>query len=174
PPSTARSAAVATRASSRTASGPRGSSSRSNANTAPRSASAPSARTRRARCPAAEERFAAVAEETSCRMRFIRADFAEALEQLHEERVGADLVYMDLGMSSMHVDTWARGFSYAYDAPLDMRMDPAQELTAADIVNTWDERQLARLFREYGEERVAPPSARAIGRGRGRTPREDD
>ena len=124
------------------------------------------------RDPAAEERFAAVAEETSCRMRFIRADFADALEQLHEERVGADLVYMDLGMSSMQVDTWARGFSYAYDAPLDMRMDPAQELTAADIVNTWDERQLARLFREYGEERFARPIARAIVRDRARHPLE--
>jgi len=124
------------------------------------------------RDPAAEERFAAVAEETSCRMRFIRADFADALEQLHEERVGADLVYMDLGMSSMQVDTWARGFSYAYDAPLDMRMDPAQELTAAEIVNTWDERQLARLFREYGEERFARPIARAIVRDRARHPLE--
>jgi 16S rRNA (cytosine1402-N4)-methyltransferase len=124
------------------------------------------------RDPAAEERFAALADETSCRMRFIRADFADALEQLHEERVGADLVYMDLGMSSMQVDTWARGFSYAYDAPLDMRMDPEQELTAAGIVNTWDERQLARLFREYGEERFARPIARAIVRDRARHPLE--
>ena len=118
------------------------------------------------RDPAAEERFAALADETSCRMRFIRADFAEALEQLNEERVAADLVYMDLGMSSMQVDTWARGFSYAYDAPLDMRMDPEQELTAADIVNTWDERQLARLFREYGEERYANRIAAEIARRR--------
>jgi 16S rRNA (cytosine1402-N4)-methyltransferase len=122
------------------------------------------------RDPAAEERFAALADETACRTRFIRADFADALEQLHEERVAADLVYMDLGMSSMQVDTWARGFSYAYDAPLDMRMDPAQELTAADIVNEWDERQLARLFREYGEERFARPIARAIVRDRARRP----
>jgi 16S rRNA (cytosine1402-N4)-methyltransferase len=122
------------------------------------------------RDPAAEERFAALADETACRTRFIRADFADALDQLHEERVAADLVYMDLGMSSMQVDTWARGFSYAYDAPLDMRMDPAQELTAADIVNEWDERQLARLFREYGEERFARPIARAIVRDRARRP----
>ena len=57
----------------------------------------------------------------------------------------------------MQVDTWERGFSYAYDAPLDMRMDPAQELTAAEIVNTWEERRLARLLREYGEERYADP-----------------
>jgi 16S rRNA (cytosine1402-N4)-methyltransferase len=98
----------------------------------------------------------------------IAVDFADALEQLHDERVAADLVYMDLGMSSMQVDTWARGFSYAYDAPLDMRMDPEQELTAAEIVNTWDERQLARLFREYGEERFAKPIARAVVRERAR------
>jgi 16S rRNA (cytosine1402-N4)-methyltransferase len=124
------------------------------------------------RDPAAEERFAALADEAPCRLRFIRADFADALEQLHDERVRADLVYMDLGMSSMQVDTWARGFSYAYDAPLDMRMDPGQELTAADIVNTRDERQLARLFREYGEERYAGPIARAIVRARARTPLE--
>jgi 16S rRNA (cytosine1402-N4)-methyltransferase len=120
------------------------------------------------RDPAAEERFAALADEVPCRTRFIRADFADALEQLHDEDVRADLVYMDLGMSSMQVDTWARGFSYAYDAPLDMRMDPEQDLTAADIVATWDERQLARVFREYGEERFAKPIARAIVRARAR------
>jgi len=124
------------------------------------------------RDPAAEERFAALAEETSCRLRFIRADFAEALERLREEGLAADLVYLDLGMSSMQVDTWARGFSYAYDAPLDMRMDPAQALTAADLVNGWEERQLARLFREYGEERYARPIARAIVRERDRRPLE--
>jgi 16S rRNA (cytosine1402-N4)-methyltransferase len=124
------------------------------------------------RDPAAEERFAALAEETSCRLRFIRADFAEALERLRDEGLAADLVYLDLGMSSMQVDTWARGFSYAYDAPLDMRMDPAQELTAADLVNGWDERQLARVFREYGEERFARPIARAIVRERARRPLE--
>src|SRR3954464_4792923 len=82
------------------------------------------------RDPAAEDRFAALADEAPCRLRFIRADFADALVQLHDERVQADLLYMDLGMSSMQVDTWARGFSYAYDAPLDMRMDPDQEVTA--------------------------------------------
>ena len=68
----------------------------------------------------------------------------------------------------MQVDTWARGFSYAYDAPLDMRMDPDQELTAREIVNTWDERRLARLLREYGEERYASQIARAIVRDRRR------
>jgi 16S rRNA (cytosine1402-N4)-methyltransferase len=122
------------------------------------------------RDPAAEERFAELADEVPCRTRFIRTGFAEALEQLQDEQLVADLVYMDLGMSSMQVDTWARGFSYAYDAPLDMRMDPGQELSAAEIVNEWDERQLARLFREYGEERYAKQIARAIARERARRP----
>ena len=99
-----------------------------------------------------------------CQTRFIRADFVTALRELLDERLRADLVYLDLGMSSMQVDTWARGFSYAYDAPLDMRMDPDQELTAEEIVNTWDERRLARLLREYGEERYAGQIARAIVR----------
>jgi len=120
------------------------------------------------RDPLAEERFAALAAEVTCQTRFIRADFVSALAELREERLRADLVYLDLGMSSMQVDTWARGFSYAYDAPLDMRMDPEQDLTAEEIVNTWDERRLARLLREYGEERYASQIARAIVRVRRR------
>src|SRR5207237_7634266 len=96
------------------------------------------------------------------------ADFVTGLTQLSEEGLRADLVYLDLGMSSMQVDTWVRGFSYAYDAPLDMRMDPDQDLTAREIVNTWDERRLARLLRDYGEERYATQIARAIGRERRR------
>jgi 16S rRNA (cytosine1402-N4)-methyltransferase len=120
------------------------------------------------RDPLAEERFAALAAEVQCETRFIRADFVTALHELRQERLTADLIYLDLGMSSMQVDTWERGFSYAYDAPLDMRMDPAQPLTAAEVVNTWDERRLARLLREYGEERYSSQIARAIGRERRR------
>jgi 16S rRNA (cytosine1402-N4)-methyltransferase len=120
------------------------------------------------RDPLAEERFAALAAEVPCDTRFIRADFVSGLTGLLEERLRADLVYLDLGMSSMQVDTWARGFSYSYDAPLDMRMDPDQELTAQEIVNTWEERRLARLLREYGEERYAGPIARGIARARRR------
>jgi 16S rRNA (cytosine1402-N4)-methyltransferase len=118
------------------------------------------------RDPIADERFAELSAEVPCQTRFIRADFATALAQLAEERARPDMVYLDLGMSSMQVDTWTRGFSYAYDAPLDMRMDPDHPLTAQEIVNTWDERRLARLFREYGEERYAPQIARAITRTR--------
>jgi 16S rRNA (cytosine1402-N4)-methyltransferase len=122
------------------------------------------------RDPVAEERFAELAAGVACRTRFIHASFADALEQLRDEDVTADLIYLDLGMSSMQVDTLERGFSYVYDAPLDMRMDPRQELTAADLVADWDERQLARLFRDYGEERYAAQIARAIVRERARRP----
>jgi len=118
------------------------------------------------RDPAAEARFAELAAEVPCQTRFIRADFVTALEELASEQLRADIVYLDFGMSSMQVDTWGRGFSYAYDAPLDMRMDPDQDLTAEEIVNTWDERRLARLLREYGEERYAGQIGRAIGRRR--------
>ncbi len=118
------------------------------------------------RDPVAQERFAELAAEVACETRFIRADFVNGLGQLREEGLHADLVYLDLGMSSTQVDTWARGFSYAYDAPLDMRMDPEQDLSAHQIVNTWDERRLARLLREYGEERYALQIARGILRAR--------
>ncbi len=120
------------------------------------------------RDPIAEERFAELAAEVPCQTRFIRADFVSGLAELSEEHLRADMVYLDLGMSSMQVDTWTRGFSYAYDAPLDMRMDPEQELTAEEIVNTWDERRLARLLREYGEERYARQIARAVSYARRR------
>jgi 16S rRNA (cytosine1402-N4)-methyltransferase len=120
------------------------------------------------RDPVAEERFAELEADVPCQTRFIRADFATALGQLDEERAVADLIYMDLGMSSMQVDTWARGFSYSYEAPLDMRMDPEQDLTAQEIVNSWDERRLTRILREYGEERYATRIAREIVRARRR------
>jgi 16S rRNA (cytosine1402-N4)-methyltransferase len=122
------------------------------------------------RDPLAEERFAELAAEVSCETRFIRASFVDGLAQLRAERVQADLVYMDLGMSSMQVDTRERGFSYSYDAPLDMRMDPDQELTAADIVNGWEQRRLMNVLREFGEERYAPQIARGIVRARERAP----
>jgi 16S rRNA (cytosine1402-N4)-methyltransferase len=118
------------------------------------------------RDPLAEASFAELAAGAPCRTRFLRADFASGLGQLAAEDVRADLIYLDLGMSSMQVDTRERGFSYAYDAPLDMRMDPDQELTARDIVNTWERRQLARLLREYGEERFADRIAGEILRRR--------
>lgn len=71
-------------------------------------------------------------------------------------------VLMDLGVSSLQLDEVDRGFSYAKDAPLDMRMDATTGQTAADVLNTYDERALARVLREYGEERFAPRIARAV------------
>ncbi|MDA8069580.1 MAG: 16S rRNA (cytosine(1402)-N(4))-methyltransferase RsmH [Actinomycetota bacterium] len=118
------------------------------------------------RDPLAEERFAELAADLSCETRFIRADFASALALLRDEGLVADMVYMDLGMSSMQVDARERGFAYSYEAPLDMRMDPTQELTAAMIVNEWEERRLARLLRDYGEERYAGSIAHAIAKTR--------
>ena len=124
------------------------------------------------RDPEAEPRFAALAAELPCRTRFLHASFADGLAILREEGVRTDLVYLDLGMSSMQIDTRERGFSYSYDAPLDMRMDTTQELTAATIIATWDERGLKRMFREYGDERYASQIARAIVRERAKRPLE--
>ncbi len=118
------------------------------------------------RDPVAQERFLDLAGEVACSTRFIRASFADALTLLRDEDVTADLVYFDLGMSSLQVDTRERGFSYSYDAPLDMRMDPAQTLTAREVVNGWDQRRLARALRDYGEERHAGQIAAAIVRRR--------
>jgi 16S rRNA (cytosine1402-N4)-methyltransferase len=122
------------------------------------------------RDPAAEERFDSFAREVSCDTRFLRMDNATALELLWDEHVEADVVYLDLGVSSMQIDTWERGFSYSYDAPLDMRMDSSQELDAREVVNEWDGRRLAQLFQRYGEERFARQIARAIVRRRDRSP----
>ena len=99
-------------------------------------------------------------------------EFSNALELLEQEGVRADCLYLDLGISSMQIDSWERGFSYSYDAPLDMRMDPDQSLDARELVNTWDERRLAQLFRRYGEERFSRQIARAIVRRRARQPLE--
>ena len=118
------------------------------------------------RDPAAEERFESFAREVECETRFLRMDYAEALELLAEEGVAADMAYLDLGVSSMQIDRPERGFSYAVDAPLDMRMDPSADVTAAGIVNEAAERDLATIFKRYGEERYARPIARAIVRRR--------
>jgi 16S rRNA (cytosine1402-N4)-methyltransferase len=114
------------------------------------------------RDPTAEERFAAWHGEAPSATRFIRADYAEGLRLLHGEGLQPDMVYLDLGMSSMQVDAWERGFSYSYDAPLDMRMDPEAEFSAADLVNEWPQTRIAGILRRYGEERFAGSIAREI------------
>ena len=98
----------------------------------------------------------------SLQARLLRGEFSLVLEQLAANDVEADVVLIDLGVSSMQLDRPERGFSYAHDAPLDMRMDPSAEVSARDIVNDWDERDLAQIFRRYGEERYARQIARAI------------
>jgi 16S rRNA (cytosine1402-N4)-methyltransferase len=104
--------------------------------------------------------------------RLLRGDFAVVLSQLAENGVKADAVLMDLGVSSMQIDRPDRGFSYAADAPLDMRMDPTAELSARELVNETDEAELASIFKRYGEERYARQIAKAIGRERRRGPIE--
>jgi 16S rRNA (cytosine1402-N4)-methyltransferase len=79
-------------------------------------------------------------------------------------------VLFDLGVSSMQLDLPDRGFAYAVDAPLDMRMDPTSGPTAADVLNTYPERELARILSTYGEERQARRIARAVVREREREP----
>jgi 16S rRNA (cytosine1402-N4)-methyltransferase len=122
------------------------------------------------RDPAAEARFAALEPTLPCMSRFLALPFAEALEQLVEEGLHADAALLDLGMSSMQVDTRARGFAYSYDAPLDMRMDPREPLSAHALIADWDERRLAGTLRELGEERHAGAIARAIVAARSRAP----
>ena len=114
------------------------------------------------RDPSAERRFAELEADLACQARFVHGNFADALPRLAGEGMAADLVYLDLGVSSLQLDAWERGFSYAYDAPLDMRMDPNASLSARDVVNEWPESRIAQVLREYGEERHARAIAREI------------
>lgn len=124
------------------------------------------------RDPEAQERFEELAPGMACSTRFISASFAEGLRQLRDEGLQADVAWFDFGVSSMQIDTPERGFSYSAEAPLDMRMDPRQGQPASEIIAGWDERRLARAFREYGEERYSTQIARAIVRERERQPIE--
>ena len=108
--------------------------------------------------------------EAGVQARFLRGELSVVLTQLGSNGVEADAILLDLGVSSMQIDRPERGFSYAVDAPLDMRMDPSGDLSAKEIVNEWDERELATIFRRYGEERYAKQIARAIVRRRTERP----
>ena len=116
--------------------------------------------------------FARVRRETGVRARLHHGEFSTVLEHLGENGVKADIVLLDLGVSSMQLDRPERGFSYAVDAPLDMRMDPGAPYSARDLVNDGDERELADIFKRYGEERYARQIARAIVRRRRSQPFE--
>ena len=102
----------------------------------------------------------------SLQTRLLRGEFSLVLEQLATNGVQADAILLDLGVSSMQLDHPDRGFSYATDVPLDMRMDRSAELTAADLINDATERDLADIFKRYGEERYARQIARMIVRRR--------
>jgi 16S rRNA (cytosine1402-N4)-methyltransferase len=95
-------------------------------------------------------------------------EMPEVLEDLGMSKV--DGVLFDLGVSSMQLDEADRGFAYAKDAPLDMRMDPTTGITAADVLNTYEVADLARILREYGEERFAGKIAKTVAAERKREP----
>lgn len=107
------------------------------------------------------------------RVRLCKSDFRKLDEVLAREGFsGADGILFDLGVSSPQLDEGYRGFSYMQDAPLDMRMDRQQTLTAYDVVNGWSREELRRILFEYGEERYAPLIAAAIERTRAQKPIE--
>ena len=124
------------------------------------------------RDPTVAPYFERLRRSTSAKVRLLHGEFSQVLDQLASNGVQADAILLDLGVSSMQLDRPDRGFSYAADAPLDMRMDPSADLTAQDVVNETDERELAEIFHRFGEERFARQIARAIVRRRAKQPFE--
>jgi 16S rRNA (cytosine1402-N4)-methyltransferase len=124
------------------------------------------------RDPSVKPYFESFRRRAGVPTRFLSGDFADVFERLADNGVRADAILLDLGVSSMQLDRPERGFSYASDAPLDMRMDPSAEHSARDLVNEASERELTDIFRGYGEERYARPIAKAIVRRRRERPFE--
>jgi len=111
--------------------------------------------------------------EYSDRTTFVHDNYgniADILDELEIDKV--DGILLDLGVSSYQLDTAERGFSYMADAPLDMRMDQSETLTAADIVNNYSEQELFRVIRDYGEDRFAQNIAKHIVQARAESPIE--
>ncbi len=103
----------------------------------------------------------------------VRSNYCKMKSKLHELGIDkVDGIMLDLGVSSYQLDTAERGFSYREDAPLDMRMDRRQEMTARDIVNDYSEMDLYRVIRDFGEDKFAKNIAKHIVRERGRRPVE--
>ena len=99
----------------------------------------------------------------------VRSNYCEMKSRLHELGIDkVDGIILDLGVSSYQLDTAERGFSYREDAPLDMRMDTRQTMTARDIVNDYSEMELYRVIRDYGEDKFAKNIAKHIVAARGR------
>ncbi|MBO5222316.1 MAG: 16S rRNA (cytosine(1402)-N(4))-methyltransferase RsmH [Clostridia bacterium] len=105
----------------------------------------------------------------NCHLRLIRGTFSDLAENAGQTFDG---VLLDLGVSSYQLDCAERGFSYMQDAPLDMRMNPEDKLSARQIVNEWSEAELTRIFFEYGEERYSRRIASQIVQSRGKAPIE--
>ncbi len=124
------------------------------------------------RDPTVKPYFESFKRSAGVQTRFLSGEFADVLQRLADNDVRADAILFDLGVSSMQLDRPERGFSYASDAPLDMRMDPSAEHSARDLVNEASERELTDIFRGYGEERYSRPIARAIVRRRKEIPFE--
>jgi len=115
----------------------------------------------------AAERLAPFADRTTL-VHAVYDELAAVLASARVDRVQG--VLFDLGVSSLQLDDAGRGFAYAQDAPLDMRMDQSQGITAAEVVNTYEPAQLARVLKQYGEERFARRIADAVAREREREP----
>ena len=107
------------------------------------------------------------------RVTLVHSNFCEIASVLEELNIeGVDGILLDLGVSSPQLDDGERGFSYMVDAPLDMRMNGEDALTARTVVNTWSQEELRRILYTYGEERYAPQIAAAICRRRETAPIE--
>jgi 16S rRNA (cytosine1402-N4)-methyltransferase len=124
------------------------------------------------RDPSVRPYFESFRRRAGVSTRFLRGDFADVFERLADNGLRADAILFDLGVSSMQLDRPERGFSYASDAPLDMRMDPSADHSARDLLNEASERELTDIFRGYGEERYARQIAKAIVRRRKQQPFE--
>ena len=121
------------------------------------------------RDPEAEQRARALAEEFGDAFRFVPGNFADSsdpIEALGLGRAPLDGALLDLGLSSFQLDTPERGFSFSHDGPLDMRFDPTSGVSAADVVNRYDEKRLKQLIRDQGDEPWAGPIAAMIVRRR--------
>lgn len=121
--------------------------------------------------PIAIENAKTVLKEHLDKITFIHDDYKNAIERLDELNIEQlDGVLLDLGVSSYQIDMAERGFSYVKDAPLDMRMDTTQKLSAFDVVNGYSESELMRILYDYGEEKNARGIARRIGAAREKEP----
>lgn len=107
----------------------------------------------------AKERLKDFASHTT----FFHSNFAHCHHRLREKGINqVNGILLDFGLSSPHIDDSSRGFSFQAEGPLDMRFDRAQGITAADVLNTWEESELKRIFYRYGEEPYAPKLARMV------------